>query len=83
MSETETHFAQLKPQPKPTHHSPTHPPTRLPACPPARPPTHLEYIKKRETIHVMSVSAWTGRLGMACRMELTMLRPLMVPRVMP
>ena len=31
----------------------------------------------------MSVSAWTGRLGMACRMELTMLRPLMVPRVMP
>ena len=43
----------------------------------------LEYMKKRLTIQVMSVSTCTWRLGMACRMLLIMLSPLMVPSVMP
>lgn len=44
---------------------------------------HLEYMKKRLIIQVMSVRTWTSRLGMACRMLLIMFRPLMVPSVMP
>ncbi len=44
---------------------------------------HLEYMKKRAIIQVIIVTTWTCKFGMACRMLLAMLRPLMVPSVMP